>query len=113
MFKEVDTNQEALILAEAERTSRKKGPDFSIRTVTHWMTLSHHTAFCTVPDHYDNVPDTDFNGVKYDKYPSRMCVTITPYEVCRWCFLASADETARQANTPPVERTEENSASGK
>lgn len=110
MFKEVDTNQEALILAESEKKSRKKGPDFSIRTVTYWFTLPHHTAYCTVPSHYDNVPDTDYTGEKYDKYPSRMCTTIEGYEVCRWCYIVAADVAAMNNNLPPVERTEETSA---
>jgi hypothetical protein len=111
MFNEVDSKQETLILAEAEKKSRRKGPDFTIRTVTHWHTLQHHTNFCSVPSHYDNVPDTDFNGEKYDKYPSRMCVTIDGYEVCRWCFIAEGDVLAIADGVDPVERTEENSGS--
>jgi hypothetical protein len=74
------------------------------------MTFQHHGAFCTVPSHYENVPDTDFTGEKYDKYPSRMCVSIDGYEVCRWCYIAEADRIAILENQPPMIRTEENAS---
>lgn len=102
MFKEVDPGLEASILEGSSK--RKRGPDYSIRTNTHWFTLTAHFGYCTVPSHYDNVPDTDYNGEKYDKYPSRMVVTIEPYEVCRWCYVAEADRLAALENQPPAER---------
>ena len=110
MFKEVDANQEASILAGAER--KKRGPDFSIREINHWFTLPHHTAFCSVPSHYDNVPEHDMNGQPYDKYPTRMCVTIEPYEVCRWCFLAEGDVVAALEGLDPVPAGKDENASG-
>jgi hypothetical protein len=108
VFKEVDTSLESEILASATR--KKRGPDFSIRTVVHWLTLPHHAAFCSVPTHYDNVPETDFNGEPYDKYPSRMCATICDYEVCRWCYIASADMEAAKAGLAPVPAGEDTNA---
>jgi hypothetical protein len=112
MFKEVDTNAEAAILAGEDKPKRRaKGPDYSIRTVTHWITLTHHMSYCTVPSHYDNVPDTDYNGEKYDKYPTRMCVEIDGYHVCRWCYVAEADQQALLEGLPPTEQ-EDTNASG-
>lgn len=102
MFKEIDIGLEKSILAGSER--KTKGADFSIRTVTHWLTLPHHMSFCTVPSHYDNVPDTDYKGEKYDKYPTRMCITNGPYEVCRWCYVAEADVRAEKNGIPPTVR---------
>lgn len=111
MFKEVDSGQEQAILAGADKPRRKKGPDFSIRTVTQWFTFQHHMDYCTVPSHYDNVPDEDFKGEKYDKYPVRMCVDIDGYKVCRWCYIAEADQLAILEGTPPVVREDENASS--
>lgn len=100
MFKEVDASLESEILAASER--KKKGPDYTIRTVTHWHTLPVHLGFCSVPSHYDNVPETDHTGQPYDKYPTRLCATIDEYEVCRWCFVAFADIAAKEAGLKPV-----------
>lgn len=106
LFEEVDPSQEAAILA-TERKS--KSTDYTIRTVTHWLTLPHKFGFCTVPSHYDNVPDTDYKGEKYDKYPSRLCVDIDGYTVCRWCYVAEADQIAKLEGIKPVLRTENDS----
>lgn len=106
MFKEVSADQESSIIAASVR--KPKGPDFTIRTVTQWMTFQHRMGFCTVPSHYDNVPDTDYTGEKYDKHPTRMIVEIEPYEVCRWCYIKSADMIAREKNLPPTEREQDN-----
>ena len=109
MFKEIDASAEAAILAGADQPRRKKrGEDFSIRTVTQWFKLMHRMSFCTVPSHYDNVPDFNHNGEEYDKYPSRMCVTIDGYQVCRWCFLAEADQVALKDGHSPIPRSEVN-----
>ncbi len=103
MFKEVDSNLEQEIVASTPKR-KSKTPDYSIRTVSYWIHLQHHFGFCTIPTHYDNVPDADFKGEKYDKYPTRMCITIGPYEVCRWCYVAEADIHATIEGLPPVER---------
>lgn len=101
MFKPVDSEQEkAIIASERKRTSI----DYSIRTVTHWFTLPQHFGFCTVPSHFDNVPDADKAGGVYEKYPCRMVVEIDDYHVCRWCFVAEADLSATE---PPVRRVRE------
>jgi hypothetical protein len=103
LFEPVDSANEAALLKAADKPrGTKKGPDYSIRTVTHWFTFSHHMGYCTVPSHYDNVPDTDHNGEPYDKYPTRSCVTIGKFEVCRWCYVAEADVVAELENAPPV-----------
>ncbi len=108
MFKEVDASQEAAILAGSER--KKRGPDYSIRSVSHFLTLPHTIGFCSVPSHYDNVPDHDMNGQEYDKYPTRLCVEIEPYHVCRWCYIASADIAATEAGLAPVPAGEDANA---
>ena len=105
MFKEVSADLEGEILAKEDKPTRtKRGPDFSIRTVTHWFTLTHKMGFCTVPTHYDNVPESDHTGQPYDKYPTRMCVEIGDYHVCRWCFIAKADVAAQEQGIPPTVR---------
>ena len=111
MFKEVDAGLESSILASSER--KKRGPDFSIRTVVHWLTLPHKLSFCSVPSHYDNVPDTDMNGQPYDKYPTRLCIELDEFMVCRWCFIASADIAAHEAGLKPVPAGEDANASSK
>lgn len=111
MFQPIDSAQEQAIIAAADKPRKKRGPDFSIRTATHWFTLQHHMAYCSVPSHYDNVPDEDYKGEKYDKYPVRMCVSIDPYEVCRWCYLAEADVVAAMDGLPPTKREDPNAAS--
>lgn len=105
MFEVVDPSLANVIAAEQPR--KKRGPNFEIRTATHWLTElvnQQHFGYCTVPSHYDNVPDSDFSGEKYDKYPTRFVVEIGPYHVCRWCYLAEADKVAALDNLPPVER---------
>jgi hypothetical protein len=112
LFNEIDSKLEAALVADAPK--RKRGPDFSVRTVTHWLTelvRSQHFGYCTVPTHYDNVPDSDFSGEKFDKYPSRLVVDLDPYQVCRWCYIAEADIAANAAGLPPVERVDENASS--
>ena len=111
MFKEVSADLESEILAASTR--KKRGPDYSIRTVVHWLTLPHHLSFCSVPSHYDNVPETDMNGKPYDKYPTRLCTSIEPYEVCRWCYIASADMKASEDGLAPVPAGEDTNATSK
>jgi hypothetical protein len=109
MFQQVDSKLEAAIVADTPK--RKRGSDFSVRTVTHWLSelvREQHFGYCTIPTHYDNVPDSDFSGEKFDKYPTRLCVTIDPYEVCRWCYIAEADVACSEAGLPPTERVDEN-----
>lgn len=109
-FTPIDASEEEAILKEAEaqkKPRKKKGPDFSIRTVTHWFTLQHHFAYCSIPSHYDNVPDKSEDGSDYDKSSWRMCVTIDDYEVCRWCYIVEADQQAILDGVPPEIRTEE------
>ena len=108
MFKEVDASQEAAILAGSER--KKRGPDYSIRTVVHWLSLPHTLSFCSVPTHYDNVPETDMNGQPYDKYPTRLCIANDDYMVCRWCYIASADIAASEQGLAPVPAGEDKNA---
>jgi hypothetical protein len=111
VFKEVSADLESEILASSTR--QKRGPDYSIRTVVHWLTLPHKLSFCSVPTHYDNVPDTDMNGQPYDKYPSRLCTEIGDYSVCRWCYINSADIAAREAGLAPVPAGEDKNAPSK
>jgi hypothetical protein len=103
VFKEIDADQEAAILAASSKR-KKGGPDYTIRTNTHWFTLPQNLSHsCTVPLHGENIPETDKSGNPYDTKRSRITVEIEEYHVCRWCFMGSLDLMSREQNLKPLE----------
>lgn len=112
-FEEISEEELQQALAPSPSTKGKTQKyDTTERTRTNWFRLPHIMGFCTVPMH-DEVQELVASEsedaaqwreqYKGQRYPNRMVFTIHPYQVCRDCFIHSADIECAAKDMKPVE----------